>query len=63
MRQDVEIRPEGKFRRIFPSLKPLSVDQKMGRLPEVVGLVTVGDDGPEGSRQTDCQDELEGGVA
>ncbi len=35
----------------------------MGRLPEVVGLVAVRDDGPHGRGQTNRQDQLESGVA
>ena len=35
----------------------------MRRLPEVVGLVAVGDDGPHGRRQADRQNQLERGVA
>ena len=55
--------PKSEFRRVLPRLEAFAVEQEVGRLPVVVGLVAVGNDRPESGRQPDGDDQLEREIA
>ena len=57
--QEVEVGPEGEPGVVLPGLETLAVQEVVGWLPVVEGLVTVRDPGPDGRAQSGRQEQFE----